>query len=127
MKIVLATILGFIASMGVNMAIINFGIPVTVEAGGDVDAVRLKVMESFTAMEYLIPLSAHIFGVLIGLIVARLICKTSNIPIYIVGGLHMIGTVIVSFMIPAPIWFNIVDLILPLLIILYFLRTKRKK
>lgn len=127
MKIVLATILGFIASMGVNMAIINFGIPVTVEAGGDMDAARLKVMESFTAMEYLIPLSAHIFGVLIGLIVARLICKTSNIPIYIVGGLHMLGTVIVSFMIPAPVWFNIVDLILPLLIILYFLRTKRKK
>ena len=127
MKIVLGTILGLIASMGVNMAIINFGIPVTVEAGGDMDAARLKVMESFTAMEYLIPLSAHIFGVLIGLIVVRLICKTSNIPIYIVGGLHMLGTVIVSFMIPAPVWFNIVDLILPLLIILYFLRTKRKK
>ncbi len=127
MRVVLATILGFIAGNAVNMSIIRFGIPVKVELGGDENAALLKVMESFTAMDYLIPLSAHVFGILVGLSVARLICRTSNIPIYIIGGLHMVGTVIVSFMIPAPVWFNIVDLILPILIILYFLRTKRKK
>lgn len=127
MRVVLATILGFIAGNVVNMSIIRFGIPVKVEPGGDENAALLKVMESFTAMDYLIPLSAHVLGILVGLSVARLICRTSNIPIYIIGGFQMVGTVIVSFIIPAPIWFNIVDLILPILIILYFLRTKRNK
>jgi len=64
---------------------------------------------------------------LAGLIVARLICNTSNIPIYIIGGLHMVATVINVIWIPAPTWFIIVDLVLPILIILYFLRTKKKK
>lgn len=127
MRVVLATIIGFIVGNGVNMAIINFGMPVQVETGGDQYEAMLEMMKSFTAMDYMIPLAAHVFGILAGLIVARLICKTSNIPIYIIGGLHMVGTVINIFIIPAPSWFIVVDLILPILIILYFLRTKRKK
>ena len=127
MRVVLATIIGFIVGNGVNFAIINLCMPVQVEAGADQYEAMLEMMNSFTAMDYMIPLAAHVFGILAGLIVARLICKTSNIPIYIIGGLHMVGTVINIFMIPAPSWFIVVDLILPILIILYFLRTKRNK
>ena len=127
MRIVLATIIGFIVGNVVNMGIIQLCIPVEVAAGGDQNAALLKVMESFTAVDFLIPLAAHVFGVLAGLIVARLICKTSNIPIYIIGGLHVLGTIMVQFMIPAPAWFNIVDIVLPIIIILYFLRTKKSK
>lgn len=127
MRIALATILGLVASWGVNMGILQFFMPVKVEEGVDQYAAMLEMIESFTAVDYLIPLAAHVFGVLAGLIVARLICKTSNIPIWIVGGLHMLGTVVNIFMIPAPTWFIIVDLVLPILIILYFLRTKKSK
>lgn len=127
MRIVLATIVGLIVGNGVNMAIISFGMPVQIETGADQYEALLEMMKSFTAMDYMIPLAAHIFGILTGLIAARLICKTSNIPIYIVGGLHIVGTVINIFMIPAPGWFIVVDLILPILIILFFLRTKKSK
>jgi hypothetical protein len=129
MRIVLATILGLAASWGVNMGILNFFMPVSAKAETSAEQYEamLKAIESFTAVDYLIPLAAHVFGVLAGLIVARLICKTSNIPIWIVGGLHMLGTVVNIFMIPAPTWFIIVDLVLPIIIILYFLRTKKKK
>lgn len=125
MRVVLATIIGLIVGNVVNMGIITLFITVDVVPGEDQNAAFLKVMESFTAIDYLIPLAAHVFGILAGLIVARLICKTSNIPIFIIGILHLIGTIIAQFMIPAPAWFNVVDLILPIIIILYFLRTKK--
>ena len=127
MRVVLATIIGLVVGNGINMAIISFGMPVQVEAGADQYEAMLEMMKSFTTMDYMIPLAAHVFGILGGLIVARLICKTSNIPIYIIGILHMVGTVINIFMIPAPSWFIVVDLILPIIIILYFLRTKKRK
>lgn len=127
MRVVLATILGFIVGNAVNFAIINLGMPVPVQEGVDQYEALREMMDSFTTMDYMIPLAAHIFGILTGLIVARLICKTSNVPIYIIGGLHMVGTVINLFLIPAPTWFIMVDLFLPILIIIYFLRTKKRK
>lgn len=127
MRIVLATIIGLIVGNGINMAIISFGMPVQVEAGADqYEAIR-EMMKSFTVVDFMIPLAAHVLGILAGLIVARLICKTSNIPIYIIGALHILGTIVNIFMIPAPTWFIIVDLILPIIIIVYFLRTKKSK
>lgn len=127
MRIALATIVGFIVGNVVNMGIIRFFIPVEVAPGMDENEAMLKTMESFTALDFMIPLAAHVLGVLSGLIVARLICKTSNIPIYIIGGLHMLGTILVQFMIPAPVWFNIIDMVIPIIIILIFLRTKKNK
>ncbi|MFK7787168.1 MAG: hypothetical protein AB8B56_18750 [Crocinitomicaceae bacterium] len=127
MRIALASILGLAASWAVNMGILQIFLFGKIEEGVDQNEAMMEMFDSFTAIDYLTPLAAHVFGILIGLIVARLICKTSNIPIYIIGGLHMAATVANIFMIPAPTWFIIVDLVLPILIILYFLRTKKKK
>ena len=127
MRVVLATILGFIVGNAVNMGIIKLFVPVEATPGVDPNEAMMKVFESFTTVDYLIPLAAHVLGIIAGLLVARLICRTSNVPIYIIGGLHFLGTILVQFMIPAPTWFHIVDLALPIIIILYFLRTKRKK
>lgn len=127
MRVVIATILGLVVGNGLNMMILRMCMKVEVAPGGDEYAAMLKAIESFTAMDYMIPLAAHVFGVLAGLLVARLISRTSNVPIYIIGGLHMLGTVINIFMIPAPGWFVAIDLIIPIIIIIYFLRSKRKK
>lgn len=128
MRIALATIVGFIVANGLNMGILELFVPYEAAPGVDPNEAMLEAMKSFTTVDYLIPLAAHVFGILAGLFVARLICKTSNIPIYIIGGLHLLGTIMVHFMIPGgPTWFIIVDFILPILIILYFLRTKKKK
>ena len=126
MRVVLATILGAIISSAVNMGILKIFIKVEVKPGEDEFSAMLEVIKTFTTVDYLIPLAAHFFGILLGLIVARFICKTSNIPIYIVGALHMIGVIWSYFWIPAPTWFTIVDFVLPILIIIYFLRTKKK-
>jgi hypothetical protein len=127
MRVVLASILGAIVSSAVNMGILQIFMEVDVKPGQDESAAWLEAVGTFTTVDYLIPLAAHFFGILLGLIVARFICKTSNVPIYIVGGLHMLGVIWGYFWIPAPTWFTIVDFVLPILIIIYFLRTKKKK
>ena len=127
MRVVLATIIGLIAGYLVNFAIINLGMSVPVAPGEDPYEAIQAAAKSFTTMDFMVPLVAHVLGILIGLFLARLICKTSNVPIYIIGGLHLLGTVVNWILIPAPTWFMAVDLGLPILIIIYFLRTKKRK
>ena len=55
MKVILATVIGLIVGNGVNLAIINFGMPTQVEAGVDQYEAMLEMMKSFTTMDYMIP------------------------------------------------------------------------
>ncbi len=126
MRVILATIIGLICGNVVNMGIVGFAnFPEAPTKPSEFEA-YIAAMNALTVMDYLIPLAAHLLGVLTGLLVARFICRTSNIPIYIVGGLHLIASVIMIFIIPAPGWFVALDLIIPVLLIIYFLRLKRK-
>lgn len=52
---------------------------------------------------------AHTCGVILGMGIAGFISKTSIIPAYIVGGIMIIITIIMLFLIPSPIWFTISD------------------
>jgi len=127
MRVVFASVIGVIVSMGVNMGILQAFLDFQPKKGQDDYAAMLEAINSFTTVDYLIPLAAHVFGILAGLFIARMICRTSNTPIWIVGGLHMLGTIWNFFLIPAPTWFIIIDFTLPILLILYFLRTKKRK
>jgi hypothetical protein len=126
MRVILATIIGLICGNAVNMGIVGFAnFPVAPTKPSEYEA-YIAAMNALTVMDYLVPLAAHLFGILTGLLVARFICKTSNIPIYIVGVLHLIASLILIFIIPAPGWFVVLDLVVPLLLIIYFLRLKQK-
>lgn len=127
MRKVLSTIIGFIVGNAVNFGIINMGMSVPMKEGQDPYEAINEAMKDFTTMDFMVPLAAHVLGVFVGLFVARLICKTSNVPIYIIGGLHLLGTIVNWIWIPAPTWFMAIDLGLPILIIIYFLRTKKRK
>lgn len=126
MRVILATIFGLVIGNVVNMGIVGFAnFPKTPTKPSENEA-YIAAMNALTVGDYLIPLAAHLFGILSGLLIARFICKTSNTPIYIVGGLHLIASVIMMFIIPAPGWFIVLDLVVPVLLILYFLRLKTK-
>ncbi len=126
MRIVLATLAGLIASFAVNMGIVMIAVEVNplLESGVDINDTEalINVMKNASWEDYLLPLAAHISGILAGLISARIICRTSLIPIYIVATVHMFGTVTNLYQIPHPTWFAIVDTGIPLLIIWRFIR-----
>lgn len=123
MKVFLATLLGVVASFIVNMGIVMIGHlinPVVLDMS-DPNAM-LEAFRSMTTIDFIIPLIAHIFGVLAGLIVARAICKKSVVPIFIVAGIHMLGVIVNLIQLPHPMWFAVFDVILPIIIVIPFIR-----
>ncbi len=85
-----------------------------------------EFVKGFTTFDYMIPLSAHLFGVLTGLLTARAICKFSALPLVIVMTFHMAATVLNLIAIPHPIWFAVVDIIGPILIFIPFIKTQKR-
>lgn len=119
MRNVLATIVGFIVAslvvyifeslIGHNL----FPLPETIDPMN---------MESIKENMHLIPVGskvfvviAHFMGIVVGMLVASLISKTSMIPSYIVGGLMLAATAFNIIMLPKETWFFLADGILAII------------
>jgi len=112
---ILAVIVGAVIGGIVNMAIVMIG-PALVPppAGADMTTVEglTAAMPMLEPKHFIAPFLAHAIGVLIGAIAAYLIAATSkSLCAYIVGVLFLIGGIAASFMIPAPLWFKALDII----------------
>ena len=51
----------------------------------------------------------HFLGIIVGMFVAAKISKVSMVPSYIAGGLMLLATFAISFMLPKELWFLIAD------------------
>ncbi len=51
----------------------------------------------------------HFMGIIVGMFVAAKISKVSMVPSYISGGLMLLATFAISFMLPKELWFLIAD------------------
>jgi hypothetical protein len=132
MKIFLATFIGLVVCF--------FATPLLELIGHSLFPVPFKVdfsnMEDFNTNKHLIPTGAyisvalaHAISLVIGLIVARMIEKTDMIPLYIIAGFILFGTVANAFGIPHPTWFKILDITLVTsvsVVLLYFFFKKNK-
>lgn len=70
---------------------------------------------------------AHFIGLIIGLFVARLIDKSTMLPLYFVSGIMLLLSLINVLILPHPMWFVLADLGLQLLVAILFFRVVRKK
>lgn len=126
MRNVLATIAGFIvASLTVYIfeSLIGhnlFPLPESIDPMN---------MESIKENMHLIPVGskifvviAHFMGIVVGMLVAALISKTSMVPSYIVGALMLAATAFNIIMLPKETWFLLADALLA--IIGFFLGKK---
>lgn len=123
MKIFLAAFFGVLVSFGVNIAIVTIGHiinPIVLDMS-DPNAM-LEAFRSLDTIDFLFPLIAHVLGIVSGLLIARAICKTSVIPIFIVAGIHMLGVIINLIQLPHPVWFSALDVLLPIIIVIPFLQ-----
>lgn len=118
MKHVLAAIVGFIvASLTVYIfeSLIGHNLFPLPESIDPMD------MESIKENMHLIPVGAKIFvviahfaGIVVGMIVAAIISKSSMVPSYIVGGLMLAATAFNLIMLPKETWFLLADGLLAL-------------
>lgn len=111
----LAIVVGIVLGSCVNMCIIVLGphlIPPP--AGVDVtDAQSLGAsIHLFSPKHFVTPFLAHALGTLAGALAAFLIAASyRRLFAYVMGAFFLAGGLSVAFMIPAPAWFTILDLL----------------
>lgn len=113
---ILAVILGLVIGSIVNGAIIQIsGSIIPPPEGADLKTMEgLKAsMHLFTPINFLMPWLAHALGTFVGALVAALIAANNKMRFAIaIGCVFLIGGIMAVYMLPAPMWFNIVDLAL---------------
>jgi hypothetical protein len=116
LRLIIATVLGFAAGSAVNMGLILVsGSVIPPPAGADVTTTEgLKAsMHLMEPKHFLFPFLAHALGAMAGAFVATLLTPgRSRGPAYVVGALFFLGGCAAAYMLPAPAWFNAVDLLL---------------
>lgn len=113
---VLAIIAGIILGSVVNMGLIMIsGFIIPPPEGVDTSSMDyLKSgMHLFGPKHFIFPFLAHALGTLAGSLIAALIAVNQKMTIaMVVGVFFLVGGIINVFMLPSPLWFNALDLIL---------------
>ncbi|MBX3243696.1 MAG: hypothetical protein KF685_04400 [Acidobacteria bacterium] len=113
---ILAVIAGIVVGSIVNMAIAMVLGPAVIPFPPGTD---MSTPEGVTAAlplletrHFMVPFAAHALGALVGALVAALISLSHKLTVaLIVGGFFLLGGIAASLMIPAPVWFIALDLI----------------
>lgn len=112
---VLAVLLGLVLGSVVNMGLIMTGGDVIPPPeGADVTTIEgLRAsMHLFEAKNFVFPFLAHALGTFIGALLAALIAATYKMRYaFGIGAAFMLGGIINSFLLPAPSWFIVLDLV----------------
>ena len=115
-RLVVAFVAGFVIGSLVNMALIMVsGKVIPPPSGADVTTTEgLKAsLHLFEPRHFVFPFLAHSVGTFVGALVATLLTpgRTPG-PAYAVGVAFLLGGIAAAFMLPAPLWFTVLDLLL---------------
>ena len=127
MKLFYATFAGVIAAF-ISMMFLEglghslFPLPFKVDPN-NIGAIADK-LHLIPVQMYISVVVAHGLGLLIGLLIAKAIDKTSKISLYIIGGFFLVGTIANLSMIPHPMWFAIADITIIALVGLLMIRKQ---
>ena len=131
-KNILAIIAGLIMGSIVNMGIIMISSSVIPPpSGADISTMEglKEAMHLFEPKHFLFPFLAHALGTLVGAIIASKIAATKKKTMaMVVGCFFLLGGIINVFLLPAPIWFNTVDVLfayIPMALLAYKLSNSK--
>lgn len=111
----LAVVAGFLVGSLVNMALISLS-PSLIPPPAGVDVRNAESLGSsihlFEAKHFVMPFLAHALGTFAGALTAFLIAVTYKSRVaWIIGFLFLLGGMAAIFVIPAPVWFIALDLL----------------
>ncbi len=115
LRLVIAFVAGWLAGSAVNMGLVMAGgrlIPAP--AGVDVTTMEgLKAgMHLFGPENFLFPFLAHALGTLAGAMVATWLTPgRTRGPALAVGIVFLLGGIAVNYMLPGPLWFTLLDVL----------------
>lgn len=112
---VLAIVLGVVVGAAINMLIVIVG-PGIIPPPAGVDVSNMESirdsMHLFEPKHFIAPFLAHAGGTFTGSLFASIIAASYRSAIgYAVGVVFLAGGIAASFMIPAPYWFIVLDLL----------------
>jgi hypothetical protein len=111
---ILALVGGVLVGSLVNMALLGVGGSVIpAPAGADVTTTEgLKAsMHLFEPKHFVFPFLAHALGTLAGAAVAAAIAASRQLPLaMVIGAFFLAGGSAMVWMLPSPMWFNLLDL-----------------
>ena len=110
-----AVVLGIVIGGAVNMALIIVG-PTIVPPPDGVDVTSVESLSAsmhlFEAKHFLFPFLAHAGGTLVGAVVAYFTAASHRTYITLgIGVFFLLGGITNAFMLPAPAWFVVLDLV----------------
>jgi len=112
---IIAVIVGIIAGSVVNGLLISVsGMIIPPPSGADMTTVEgiNAAMSSLGPANFIFPFVAHAAGALVGALVASLIAVSNRLAISIgIGVLFLLGGAYMAYAIAAPLWFEILDLV----------------
>ena len=113
---IFAVLAGVLLGSVVNMAIVTFG-PSLIPPPAGVDLSTPEGLAAgialFEPRHFVTLFLAHALGTLVGAFVAYLVAASHKARFaYAIGVLFLIGGIAACFMIPAPVWFMALDLLL---------------
>jgi hypothetical protein len=110
----LAFVLGAFAAMMLNGLLVQLGgriIPPPEGTNLSTPEGIKAAMHLLQPKHFLFPFLAHALGSLVGALVVVLVAASYKLPLALgIAGFHMIGGVMMVFMVPAPLWFDMLDL-----------------
>jgi hypothetical protein len=112
----LALLLGVVAGAAVNMALVSIS-PALIPPPAGVDVTNTESLslgiDLFEPKHFIMPFLAHALGTLTGALVAYLIAASYKIHFaYLIAVFFLCGGVAASLLIPGPLWFISMDLVL---------------
>ena len=112
---ILAVIIGLAVGESVNMALIVVG-PHVIPPPAGVDLTNVQSLSASMHLlgpqHFVFPFLAHALGTLAGATVGFLIAASHRSSLsYAIGAVSLAGGIAAAFMIPAPIWFIVLDLV----------------
>ena len=111
----LALIVGIVLGSVVNMALITLSPSLVPPPAGvnvsDPESLKQSI-HLFSPRHFVMPFLAHAVGTLAGALAAYLIAGSYKKALaYVIGALFLCGGIAASFMIPAPRWFIVLDVL----------------
>lgn len=113
---ILAVIIGLILGNIVNMAILAAGHAIMPPPAGfdgnSLDGVA-STIHLLRPIDFIVPFLAHAAGPLVGVFIAMFIAASSHKVIAIIlGCIYLAGGIAANILVPAPMWYRAVDLLL---------------
>ena len=115
LKNILAVIAGWLGGSIINMGLVKIGHMIMPIEGLDLSDMNAlaEVMPTLEPKYFIFPFLAHALGTLVGAFIAYNLAATHKMKFALgIGVIFFLLGIMVSFMIPAPTWFAVTDILL---------------